>query len=155
VEQYALGRPLIAFILPLAAVVIYVVLELLSSRSATNGAGRKALRSIVFVCVAFVGALHVALLTGLVAHIRHDTAVVALVTRGVPVLLGAAFVLVGNQMPRLRPNLAVGIRTRRALQSSAVWARVNRLTGYVAVALGLAIVGCALVIPPGPAASSP
>src|SRR5262249_50019258 len=91
------------------------------------------------------------LLTGLVAHIRQDRSVVETVARIVPVLLGSALAIVGNQLPRLRPNLAIGIRTRQARENPVVWARVNRAAGYIAVALGLSIVLCPLTIPPGPA----
>src|SRR5581483_5501774 len=54
-------------------------------------------RRIAFVCVLFVAALHVVLLTGLVAHIRQDTSIVDVVTRMVPVLFGSALAIVGNQ----------------------------------------------------------
>jgi len=144
----ALGRPLIAFLLPLAAAMIYFLFDLLSP---SNGGGLNAFRRIAFLCVLFIAALHVVLLTGLVAHIRQDKSVVDVIARIVPVLLGSALALVGNQLPRLRPNLAIGIRTRRALENPLVWARVNRAAGYIAVALGLSIVLCALAIPPGPA----
>ena len=146
-QPMALGRPLIAFLLPLAAAAIYLVLELLSP---PNGS-LSVFRRIAFVCVLFVAALHVVLLTGLVAHIRQDTSIVDVVTRMVPVLFGSALAIVGNQLPRLRPNLAIGIRTRQSLENPLVWARVNRAAGYIAVALGLSIVLCALAIPPGPA----
>jgi uncharacterized membrane protein len=144
----ALGRPLIAFLLPVAAAAIAILFELLSP---SNGGGLGAFRRIAFFCVLFVAALHAVLLTGLVAHIHQDRSVVEVVARVVPVLLGAALAVVGNQLPRLRPNLAIGIRTRRSLENPLVWARVNRAAGYIAVALGLSIVLCALAIPPGPA----
>src|ERR1700745_1554694 len=83
----ALGRPLIAFLLPLAAAVIYLLFEMLSP---SNGGGLSASRRIAFLCVLFIAALHVVLLTGLVAHIRQDKSVVEVVTRVVPVLLGSA-----------------------------------------------------------------
>jgi len=147
-QAMALGRPLIAFLLPLAAAVIYLLFEMLSP---SNGGGLRAFRRIAFLCVLFIAALHVVLLTGLVAHIRQDKSVVDVVTRVVPVLLGSALAIVGNQLPRLRPNLAIGIRTRQSLENPLVWARVNRGAGYIAVALGVSIVLCALTIPPGPA----
>jgi uncharacterized membrane protein len=57
---------------------------------------------------------------------------------------------IGNLLPRVRPNVAIGIRTSRTLRDRDAWLRANRTAGYVAVALGFAIVTAALLVPPGP-----
>src|SRR5262249_22236084 len=66
----------------------------------------------------------------------------------VPVMLGLALISIGNLLPRTRPNLAVGIRTRSTLADRALWMRTHRSTGYVTVAAGAVIVLSALAVPP-------
>ena len=61
--------------------------------------------------------------------------------RLVIVWLGLFFVAVGNLLPRTRPNLVVGIRTRRTLADRQFWIRLHRLSGYAAV-----VVGCVIVV---------
>jgi hypothetical protein len=59
------------------------------------------------------------------------------------VLIGALLVSVGNLLPTTRPNVLVGIRTRRTLRSRDFWIAVNRAGGYVSVALGLVMIAAA------------
>ncbi len=56
--------------------------------------------------------------------------------RAVPVIFGLTLIVIGNLLPRLRPNLVIGIRTSRTLADRGVWARVNRTAGYAAVFAG-------------------
>lgn len=53
-------------------------------------------------------------------------------------LTGLALVVVGNVLPRVRPNSAVGIRTPWTLRDERTWTRVHRIGGYLLVGLGLA-----------------
>lgn len=53
-------------------------------------------------------------------------------------LAGLALVVVGNVLPRVRPNSAVGIRTPWTLRDERTWTRVHRIGGYLLVGLGLA-----------------
>jgi uncharacterized membrane protein len=50
-------------------------------------------------------------------------------------------------LPRIRPNLAIGIRTRLTLQDRALWMRVHRSAGYMTVACGAVIVLSAIAVP--------
>lgn len=145
-------RALIAFLLPTAAGVVYVLLRLLAAHDHVrggNGAFARTYDAILFRVVLFIGALHGIVLTGLLGR-----GLVArtgpLVPRLAPALLGAGLIAVGNLLPRLRPNVAIGIRTARTLRDRDAWLRANRTAGYVAVALGFAIVAAALLVPPGP-----
>jgi uncharacterized membrane protein len=52
------------------------------------------------------------------------------------VLAGLLAIWVGNLLPRTRPNLALGIRTRRTLWDRQVWISTHRIAGYLAVLLG-------------------
>ena len=56
------------------------------------------------------------------------------------ILFGLLLIACGNLLPRTRPNLAFGIRTRRTLANRELWMHIHRVAGYVAVALGLVIV---------------
>jgi immunity protein, SdpI family len=66
----------------------------------------------------------------------------------VPVMLGLVLISIGNLLPRTRPNLALGIRTRRTLTNRAAWIRTHRSTGYVTVATGAVILLSAIAVPP-------
>jgi uncharacterized membrane protein len=47
----------------------------------------------------------------------------------VPLMLGFTMISIGNLLPRTRPNLAIGIRTRRTLSDRALWMRVHGRAG--------------------------
>jgi uncharacterized membrane protein len=61
------------------------------------------------------------------------------IARLVPVSVGLLLVLVGNVLPRLRPNWFMGIRTPWTLSSDDVWRRTHRLGGVCLVATGALI----------------
>ena len=141
----------IAFLLPGAAATIYLLMRLLAAHDPVrrgNGAFARTYGAILFRIVLFIAALHGTVLVGLLGRgilWRGGR----LVPRVAPALLGLAFVAIGNLLPRIRPNVAIGIRTARTLRDREAWLRVNRIAGYVAVSLGAVIVFAALLIPPG------
>ena len=57
------------------------------------------------------------------------------------VWLGTAilFIVLGNVLPRARPNWFVGIRTPWTLSSDRVWERTHRLGGRVLVVGGIVV----------------
>lgn len=59
------------------------------------------------------------------------------VSRIVPVLVGALFVLVGALMGKIRPNWFVGIRTPWTISSKVAWIRTHRLGGWLFLAVGM------------------
>jgi uncharacterized membrane protein len=60
---------------------------------------------------------------------------------------GVLFVIIGNVLPRARPNFWFGIRTPWTLTNARVWERTNRAGGYLLVAAGvLAIVSAFIPI---------
>ena len=67
--------------------------------------------------------------------------------RGLAVLLGVCFALLGNYLATVQPNYLVGIRTPWTLESPAVWARTHRVGGRVFCAAGLLLAVLALVLP--------
>jgi uncharacterized membrane protein len=66
--------------------------------------------------------------------------------RVVPVGIGVLFVVIGNLLPRARPNWFVGIRTPWTLSSDRVWEKTHRVGGHVFVAGGILIVLGALAM---------
>ena len=146
------NRAFIAFLLPTAAAAIYTLMRLLAAHDHVrrgNGAFARIYDAIVFRVVLFIGALHGTILVGLLGR-----GVVArsgpLVPRLAPILLGAGLIAIGNLLPQVRPNVAIGIRTSRTLDDRDAWLRANRTAGYVAVGLGTGIIVSALLLRPGP-----
>ena len=86
--------------------------------------------------ILFIVALH--LLT--VAAVGGTLPAVSWLARAPIVLFGLLAIWVGNLLPRTRPNLALGIRTRRTLWNRDAWIRTHRVAGYAAVFLGLLFV---------------
>jgi uncharacterized membrane protein len=70
-----------------------------------------------------------------------------------PTLLGVvacAFqLLVGNWLPRVRPNFFVGIRTPWTISSDVVWRRTHRVAGRLLFASGLGSALALAVLPAG------
>jgi len=67
----------------------------------------------------------------------------------VPIGIGVLFLLIGNLMPRMRPNWFMGIRTPWTLSSDRVWRKTHRLGGYCFMGLGVLLVGFGLLAPSG------
>jgi uncharacterized membrane protein len=67
--------------------------------------------------------------------------------RVTPVLVGAMLVLLGNVLPRARPNWLFGIRTPWTLTNDRVWERTHRLGGLLFVIAGIALAASSFVMP--------
>jgi uncharacterized membrane protein len=65
--------------------------------------------------------------------------------RVTPLRVGGMFILLGNVLPRARPNWWFGIRTPWTLTNDRVWERTHRLGGYLFVGAGLLLVLAALL----------
>jgi uncharacterized membrane protein len=59
---------------------------------------------------------------------------------------GAMLVVLGNVLPRARPNWWFGIRTPWTLSNDRVWTRTHRVGGYLLVIAGIACVVAALFV---------
>jgi uncharacterized membrane protein len=137
----ALARPLIAFALPAAMAFVVGVLGLLWVRDPirdrdahTESTYNAIIAAILILLLGMHGFVLLALTTDL--HVR----VVQIGARGVPILFGLTLIVIGNLLPRLRPNLVIGIRTSRTLADRSAWARTNRTAGYAAVLAGSSFV---------------
>jgi uncharacterized membrane protein len=67
--------------------------------------------------------------------------------RLIPAGVGLLFVLLGNELGRVRPNWFVGIRTPWTLSDEYVWRETHRAGGRAFVAVGALMVLCSLVAP--------
>jgi hypothetical protein len=137
-----------AFLLPTAVVLTDGLLRGLCIRHPIAGAGASdALRiydAIMLRFGAFILGVHATVLAGLLGLLSgRDWA-----GQLVPVMLGLTMIGIGNLLPRTRPNLAIGIRTRSTLANRVVWIRAHRSTGYLTVAVGAVIVLSAIAVPP-------
>ena len=66
-------------------------------------------------------------------------------TRFALVATGALFVVIGNYLPKVRPNYMVGIRTPWTLASDRSWTRTHRVGGRLFVIEGVALALLGLV----------
>jgi uncharacterized membrane protein len=64
--------------------------------------------------------------------------------------VGTMLMIVGNVLPRARPNWFFGIRTPWTLSSDRVWERTHRLGGRAMVVAGLIIAISGFTPPPWP-----
>ena len=122
-------------LLPIAATTIHVVMLRLRAKGAmaTDDSGEAALSGIVFASLCFLIGMHAILL----AVLLQTESVMPWASRGVVVMLGVTIVAVGNLLPRTRPNVAFGIRTRRTLEDRELWMLTHRATGYITVVIGV------------------
>jgi uncharacterized membrane protein len=143
-ERSLIARAAIAFLIPTAALVTCSVVDtLLGGASSDNlhAESAKAVRAVVLFTALFMVALHglvlLSLLGFFVAFPAH---------RLVVVLFGLLLVGIGNVLPRVRPNLIIGIHTRRLLANRTAWARVHRVAGYLLVVFGVTAIGAGLTL---------
>jgi len=135
-----IARPLIAFLLPTTAALVYILARRVWLRDPVRD-GDEAFEptydAIFFSVVLFIVVLHllvIGMLTGVLP--AHRAALV----RGTMVLFGLLMLRIGNLLPRTRPNLAFGIRTPRTLINREFWMRLHRIAGYVTVVLGSVVI---------------
>lgn len=95
---------------------------------------------IVLAVVMLLLGIHVAIIAGGVGY--TDLAV-----RIVPLVFGACLILMGNVMPRLRPNWVAGVRTKRTLADPQLWRATHRAFGTAFVVSGILTIVVALAAP--------
>lgn len=142
-----LGAPMVAFLLPTAVAVTDALLRGLSVRHRVDETSvvhvLAIYDAIMLRFMVFVVGVHATVLAGLLGMLRGQEWAAQIV----PLMLGFTIISIGNLLPRTRPNLAIGIRTRRTLSDRALWIRVHRSAGYIVVACGAVIVFSAIAVP--------
>lgn len=141
------GAPMVAFLLPTAVAVTDALLRGLSVRHPVDEATAvnvlAVYDAIMLRFMVFVIGVHATVLAGLLGMLRGQEWAAQIV----PLMLGFTIIGIGNLLPRTRPNIAIGIRTRRTLSDHALWIRVHRSAGYMVVACGAVIVLSAIAVP--------
>jgi hypothetical protein len=137
---------LLAFTLPTTAATIGLLLERLWQRGnaeTDSTRGSVVFAAIVLRIVVFVIALHAVLLIVLVDALPRTLNG----GRTVLLLLGVTIASIGDLLPRVRRNHAIGIRTARTMNVPDAWARTHRAAGYALVGLGFVLAVMAVMAP--------
>ena len=146
-STFWLGAPMVAFLLPTFITITDIFLRRLymrdpeADRSSSNSVDTY--DAIMLRMVFFVLGVHAMVLLRLLGLLDGH----AWASRVVPLMLGFTMIAVGNLLPKTRPNLAIGIRTRRTLSDREVWSRIHRSTGYLLVTLGAILIVSAIAVP--------
>ena len=124
-----------AFLLPGTMIVVWLLLRFLpriDPRRANYAKFSDTYDLLVNSLVALFAVMHVALLgTALGWPISMQ--------RLAPALIGLQFVILGNALPRARPNWWFGIRTPWTLSNDRVWMRTHRVGGYLLAGAGVVL----------------
>jgi uncharacterized membrane protein len=138
-------RAAIAFLIPTAALVTCSAADRLFRQAGSREvhvASAKAVSVVVFYAALFMIALQGLVLASLLELPISQFSPHRLVV----VLTGLFLVGIGNLLPQIRPNIVIGIHTRRLLENRTAWALVHRVAGYCLVAIGLTTVGAGLAL---------
>jgi uncharacterized membrane protein len=132
-----------AWVMPiflLATWVLFLVLPRIDPRGSNYAKFGDAFEAIIDSIMLFILGLHLLILR---AALGYPVAIERVVPFGIGVLL----VVIGNLLPRARPNWFVGIRTPWTLSSDRVWEKTHRIGGRLFVVGGLLIIIAAFVVP--------
>lgn len=132
-----LSRVVDAFFLPLAAAAVCLIFRRLANAGPARASVDRFRGTFELVLDASVGlviALHATLLATLLVGVKPSLGLVP------PLAVGIVLVVIGNALPRVRPNDVIGVTTAWAKRSERAWARTHRVAGYLVVALGLAVI---------------
>ncbi len=159
-ESDAMPRTVAAFGLPTMALVVWLLFAALAS-PAGERLGRRIFPSwflsqrtgaaaidrfepsfavIVTSVVAFVILFHVVILGTVLGWPAWTLQVFT-------AILGLGVTILGNVVPRIRPNWIAGLRTRRTLNDPDLWRRTHRWFGGLLMVTGVAMVAMSLVSP--------
>jgi uncharacterized membrane protein len=130
-----------AFITPVILLTIWgfiLVMPAIDPRGANYAKFGGAFAAIMDSLMLFVLGMHILLLR---AGLGHPVAMERVAPFGIGILL----IVIGNLLPRARPNWFVGIRTPWTLSSDRVWEKTHRFGGRVFVAAGFLIAMTALL----------
>jgi uncharacterized membrane protein len=111
---------------------LFRILPVIDPRGANYAKFGGAFEAIVDSLMLFLLGMHIVLLR---AALGHPVQMQRIAPFGVGVLLA----VIGNLLPRARPNWFVGIRTPWTLSSDRVWEKTHRLGGRLFVAGGILI----------------
>ena len=132
-----------AWITPVLLIGLWALVRILPAidpRGANYAKFGGAFEAIIESLMLFLLAMHVLVL-------RAGLGQSAPIQRVVPIGVGFLLIVIGNLLPRMRPNWFIGIRTPWTLSSDRVWEKTHRFGGRVFVAAGILIVLSAFASP--------
>ncbi|ANB60292.1 SdpI family protein [Anoxybacteroides amylolyticum] len=110
-------------------VVLVIFLPKLDPRKENYKKFAKVYRVFLHVFVLFLFSLHVVTLA-------YNMGFPVQVDVVVPIGVGVLFIVLGNYMPKIKPNYFFGIRTPWTLENEEVWQKTHRVGGKVFVIMG-------------------
>jgi uncharacterized membrane protein len=131
-----------AWWLPIFLTVMWGLVQLLpriDPRGSNYAKFGGAFEAIIVSVMLFMLALHVVMLMAALGYPVQ-------MERILPIGIGLLLVVIGNLLPRARPNWFVGIRTPWTLSSDRVWEKTHRFGGRVFVASGLLLTIAGLLL---------
>jgi uncharacterized membrane protein len=131
-----------AWMLPVFLLGMWVLVQILpriDPRGSNYAKFGGAFEAIIVSVMLFMLALHVVVL---MASLGYPVQM----QRILPIGIGVLLVVIGNLLPRARPNWFVGIRTPWTLSSDRVWEKTHRFGGRVFVAAGLLLTIAGLLL---------
>jgi len=134
-----------ALLIPATAIFLYLLvllLPLIDPRRRNYALFPGVLRLLRFLAPSFMVVLHV-------LAVRASLGLPVDMSLAFRVLLPVFFILLGNQLGRIRFNYFVGIRVPWTLDNEEVWNRTHRLAGKLWVGAGVLALG-AVFLPPVP-----
>lgn len=129
------------FMLPLVAAgiaAVFLLIPRFEPRRANLERSGQAYAAIWIAVVTLLGGVHV-LSVAIALGAALD------VTRLILIGVGVLFVVIGNFLPKVRPNYLVGIRTPWTLASDLSWVRTHRVGGRLFVVEGFVLIGLGLL----------
>ncbi|HEX4935760.1 MAG TPA: SdpI family protein [Gemmatimonadaceae bacterium] len=130
-----------AFMIPLMMLFIWGMMRVLPKidpRRANYAKMEGTYELVITMVLASTLVLHVVMLGAALGYpIAIDTVV--------PLVIGALFMVLGNVLPRAKPNWWFGVRTPWTLSNDRVWVRTHRVAGYTMLIAGLALVVLAFI----------
>jgi uncharacterized membrane protein len=138
------GKTIGLFLLPLVTIGIAALLWVIPVVEPRRANFEKSGKAYGAIWVAIIGLMAAIQLVAVAAALGWDIdmTLVALVGTGV------VFVVIGNYLPKVRPNYMMGIRTPWTLTSDLAWDRTHRLGGRLFVVEGIVFILLGLVRPP-------
>jgi uncharacterized membrane protein len=130
-------------ILPVVAAVVAALLAVvprIEPRRANLERSSKAYGATWLAVMTVLGAVHV---LAIAVTLGADLDVSRIALTGV----GAMFVVIGNYLPKVRPNYLMGIRTPWTLSSDLSWVKTHRIGGRLFVLEGIALIVLGLLQP--------
>jgi uncharacterized membrane protein YhdT len=149
-----LPRTFLALLLPVTALVSWVLVNLLSRVSRgrsplpdwwiNENTGSAAVKrfeptfnTILFAVMSLFLLIHLALLGSVLGWPAWSYRVIV-------VIFGVGLIAAGNVMPRTKPNWMMGLRTKRTLSDPVIWSRTHRMFGALMVLAGVLVIATAM-----------